>query len=266
MRKGNNRPQRSAAAAKDMSCREQRTLLRLLFSAAILLLAVGARILAPELMTSLQERFSRAVSAEMDVQEVFSAVGRAVSGGEDPGGWEEVYRAVFAPGEETAAPIAGRMEGEGNRGELLPCYSGNNTPSAACMTQRVLGFDFASPLTADVSSGFGIRTDPFTGREDFHYGMDLAAAEGVTVTAFADGTVRTVGDSTILGNYLIIDHANGYSTLYAHCSRITAAAEEEVALGDTVAEVGQSGSATGPHLHFELHRGSRYLNPVYYLA
>lgn len=252
---------RKRPGAKTMSRREQRLWLRLLLSALLLLLAVGGRLLLPEQMAAVQERFARAVSAEMDVQEVFAAVGRAVSGGEEDG-WDGVYRAVFAPQAEASAELSAYRTGES-----ALCYDADNTPGSVLLTQELLGFAFAPPLAAaTVSSPFGLRNDPFTGGADFHYGMDLAAEEGTAVTAFAAGTVRTVGDSAIWGNYLILDHAAGYSTLYAHCSRILRAAGDHIELGDTIAEVGQSGSATGPHLHFELHRGNRYLNPVYYLA
>lgn len=244
-----------------LSRRERRVLLRLLFSAAILLLTVLARILAPELMDAALLRFQQAMSAEMDVREVFSAVGRAVSG-DGESGWDGVYRAVFAPSETVEATLSAYQTTE----DALPRYDAENTPEKAVLTQEVLGFAFAAPVTATVSSPFGLRSDPFTGEEKFHYGIDLAAAEGTSVAAFAAGTVRTVGDSAVLGNYLILDHEGGYSTLYAHCSRVLAAAGERVTLGETVAEVGQSGSATGPHLHFELHRGSLYLDPMYYLV
>ena len=133
------------------------------------------------------------------------------------------------------------------------------------MTQQVLGFDFVAPLEAVTTSGFGMRKSPVSGEEEFHYGLDLAAEEGTVIRSFADGRVKAVGDSSSLGNYLIVEHAGGYSTLYAHCSRVTAAAGQAVSIGDTIAEVGQSGNATGPHLHFVLYRGSTYLNPVYYL-
>lgn len=253
----------SGAARQQMSRRERRALWHLLLSAAILLAAVGARILIPDRMAALEQCFRRTVSAEMDVREVFSAVGRAVSGGEESDGWDGVYRAVFAPEQTAEATLSGyQTAGE----SLLPRYDGDNTPTNVTLTQEILGFAYAPPLRAAVSSPFGLRSDPFTGEADFHYGIDLAAAEGTGVTAFAAGTVRTVGDSAVLGNYLILDHGEEYSTLYAHCSRVLAAAGAEVSRGETIAEVGQTGSATGAHLHFELHRGNRYLNPVYYLA
>ena len=64
----------------------------------------------------------------------------------------------------------------------------------------------------------------------------------------------------------MVAHENGYSTLYAHCSRVTASSGASVSRGEKIAEVGETGNATGPHLHFELHREGVYLNPIYYVA
>ena len=228
-------------------------LLRLVCSAAVLLLAVGIKLTAPETLLRWQERFERAVHAEMDVQEVFAAVGKAVSGESDQP-WQEVYRAVFSPSEESAV-VSTAVE-----------LQEQEAPQAAvCMTQQILGFEFASPLEGVLTSPFGWRESPVNEKEEFHYAVDLAAEEGAEICAFAAGRVRAVGDSSSLGHYLILDHGEGYSTLYAHCSRVTAAAGNTVKLGEKIAEVGQSGNATGPHLHFQLYRGSTYLNPIYYL-
>ena len=96
--------------------------------------------------------------------------------------------------------------------------------------------------------------------------MDIAGEEGASVLCFADGTVGTVGESTILGNYVTVNHGSGISTLYAHCSAITASAGQRVRKGDAIAKVGATGNATGAHLHFEVHDGEKYLNPVYYVV
>ena len=96
--------------------------------------------------------------------------------------------------------------------------------------------------------------------------LDIAAPEGAVVSSFADGTVTAVGESSELGRYVAVSHAYGFSTLYAHCTRVTASAGQRVSRGDPIAEVGDTGRATGPHLHFELHCGSTYLNPVYYVT
>ena len=90
------------------------------------------------------------------------------------------------------------------------------------------------------------------GEERFHYGIDLAADTGTAVSCFADGTVTAVGESSSYGKYCIVTHSGGYATLYAHCSRVTASSGAEVARGQKIAEVGETGMATGPHLHFEL--------------
>ena len=78
--------------------------------------------------------------------------------------------------------------------------------------------------------------------------------------------MTAVGESSSYGKYCMIAHENGYSTLYAHCSRVTVSSGSAVQRGDTVAEVGQTGMATGPHLHFELQRDGVYLNPIYYVS
>lgn len=256
-----------------ISRREKRALLRLAAAALILLLTVAAKIAVPGTMENLRIRFGEVFGADMNVREVFSAFGHAVSGdGSASENWREVYRAVFAPSERNEEGENPPAEGT-DIGTIdaavsetdLPCYSAENTPQRVSMTQQVLGFSYAAPLEGAVTSAFGFRRAPIGGEDEFHYGIDLAADEGATVHAFADGTVRLVGESSSYGKYLIIDHTPEIATLYAHCSRIVAAVGEEVCCGEIVAEAGQTGNATGPHLHFELHRGSDYLNPVYYV-
>ena len=132
--------------------------------------------------------------------------------------------------------------------------------------EGAIGFAYTAPVEGQLSSGFGLRTDPLEGVSRFHYGLDIAAPEGAVVSSFADGTVTAVGESSELGRYVAVSHANGFSTLYAHCTRVTASAGQQVSRGDPIAEVGDTGRATGPHLHFELHHGSTYLNPVYYVT
>ena len=110
------------------------------------------------------------------------------------------------------------------------------------------------------TSGYGWRTDPMGGLgDDFHIGNDLAAAEGTPVLAAADGVVRAAGSHKSYGNYLRILHADGDETLYAHMQYLFVKAGARVAAGQTLGTVGQTGNATGAHLHFEiLHRGLRY--------
>ena len=137
-------------------------------------------------------------------------------------------------------------------------------PENASLEQRNLGFLHDSPVHGSLSSTFGWREHPVEGGSKFHYGVDLAANTGTDVLAFAAGEVYASGESSTLGNYIMLQHEGGYITLYAHCSRITASSGS-VAMGEKIAEVGDTGLVTGPHLHFELHDGPLYLNPIYYV-
>lgn len=138
-------------------------------------------------------------------------------------------------------------------------------PENASLEQRNLGFEHCTPVEGRLSSPFGWREHPVEGGNRFHYGVDLAAESGTDVLAFADGEVYASGESSTLGNYIMLRHEGGYITLYAHCSRVTAAGGS-VSMGEKIAEVGATGLATGSHLHFELHDGELYLNPIYYVA
>ena len=137
-------------------------------------------------------------------------------------------------------------------------------PENASLEQRNLGFAHTSPIVAPLTSPFGWREHPVSGGTRFHYGVDLGAATGTDICAFADGTVYATGDSSSLGYYIMVQHEDGYMTLYAHCSKITVTSGA-VTMGQKIAEVGETGIATGPHLHFELHDGDLYLNPIYYV-
>lgn len=137
-------------------------------------------------------------------------------------------------------------------------------PENASLEQRNLGFAHQSPILGDLSSAFGWREHPIEGGNKFHYGVDLAADAGTDICAFADGTVYATGESSTLGYYVMLQHAGGYITLYAHCSKVTVTGGN-VSMGEKIAEVGSTGAATGPHLHFELHDGDLYLNPIYYV-
>lgn len=295
VRGGARRRREESLTAKDL-----RRLLQLVACGSIFVALVAAKILLPARMAAFNERLSAAMERNMDVQAVFSAVGRVFSG-EEGGGMSEVYQAVFYPQEEAvqtgaAAPAEDAVERLTTRktpklqdgaaletlrsyradsGEDPPSasnlayvlYSQENLPEGVSMEQAMLGFDYCAPVAGGtLSSDFGYREHPTEGEERFHYGVDLAADTGTEVRCFADGTVTAVGDSSSYGRYCVVSHQGGYSTLYAHCSRITVSSGAAVSQGQKIAEVGETGMATGPHLHFELQREGTYLNPIYYVS
>jgi murein DD-endopeptidase MepM/ murein hydrolase activator NlpD len=119
---------------------------------------------------------------------------------------------------------------------------------------------------AELSSTFGNREDPFNGRRAFHAGMDFAAAAGTPIRAAAAGTVAFAGFNAAYGWSVEIAHGNSLVTRYAHASRLLVARGTAVRQGDTIAQVGSSGRATGPHLHFEVLKDGAATDPQRYLA
>ena len=148
--------------------------------------------------------------------------------------------------------------------ESQAAYAEYAVPANVSYECPVLPFEYVSPVSGIKSSGFGYRLHPIENKVKYHYGTDFAANTGTAVTAFADGVIVAAGDSDSYGKYMIIDHSDGYSTLYAHCSELCMGCGN-VSKGDVIAKVGSTGAATGPHLHFELMCNDTYLNPEFYL-
>ncbi|MCL4811326.1 MAG: peptidoglycan DD-metalloendopeptidase family protein [Vicinamibacteraceae bacterium] len=117
------------------------------------------------------------------------------------------------------------------------------------------------PFEARTSSAYGWRSDPFHGKSRFHSGIDLAAAYGREVPVAAAGRVTFAGERGAYGQLVVVEHANGVETRYAHLSGIEVTAGQQLALGDVVGRVGQSGRATGPHLHFEVLLNGERVDP-----
>ncbi len=115
-----------------------------------------------------------------------------------------------------------------------------------------------------ISSGFGYRVDPFTGRRARHEGVDIASRRGSPIRALGDGLVRHAGPKTGYGNLVEITHGI-IATRYAHTQEVLVTVGDRVSRGQVIATVGSSGRATGPHLHFEVVKGTRSVNPQPYL-
>lgn len=115
------------------------------------------------------------------------------------------------------------------------------------------------PGYEEVSNPFGIRVHPITGKESSHDGVDLSAPEGVAVLAVRSGTVAEIGWDDTDGNYVLLDHGDGLTTLYGCLSTVSVQTGQAVAQGEVLGAVGQTGAATGPHLHLEAAQdGARY--------
>jgi len=124
----------------------------------------------------------------------------------------------------------------------------------------------AEPVAGTLTSAFGYRDHPTIGTYAVHGGVDIGAAKGTAVRAFADGTVEFVGESEDFGLYLQLRHENDVSTFYSHCESISVKKGELIKAGQQVAKVGSTGKSTGPHLHFEVRLGEVRLDPMHYIT
>lgn len=134
-----------------------------------------------------------------------------------------------------------------------------------------LGILFQFPVAFSVVQGlitsrYGMRQDPFSGEQEFHNGLDIAAAEGTPVRAAREGVVSETGSNDVLGSYIVLSHPGGWETVYGHLSSIRAMLKGEVQAGEQIGQVGRTGRATGAHLHFEVRRKGSATDPFPLLA
>ncbi len=118
---------------------------------------------------------------------------------------------------------------------------------------------------AKVTSKFGYRVNPVTDEYGFHTGLDLAVREGTPIRAAFGGTVIKARESKLRGNYIVISHSDNVETVYCHCKELLVSEGDIVSAGDSIALVGMTGQATGPHLHFELKINGLWCNPIWIL-
>ena len=290
---------RTRPPAKGEAARAQRRrTIQLTVAGIIFVLLAMGKLLLPETVGELAQSIRSLLSQDADFKAAFSAVGEAIAGEKEVGeSLEEAYTAVFAPSAfhaarasavlettETVVAPADRLreeladlvepdtgaaeeeepERQAAESQTLVSFSAA-APANVSFQQAVMGFAYTTPAQGTMTDAFGYRIHPIYHDRRFHYGLDIANTQGTAISAFADGTVRAIGESDALGLYVMLDHPNDITTLYAHCSSVSVSTGQEVEMGETIAAMGATGIATGSHLHFEVHRGDTYLNPIYYV-
>ena len=165
---------------------------------------------------------------------------------------QELISSQLVPPEE----LPPETIGESGAGGPLPAYSlsADGLPAAegTTLAPYFLTASMWSPVSGLVTSRFGWRSHPVSGQDDFHTGVDIAAAQGTPVLAALPGVVEQTGYSESYGNFVVLRHSDNLRTTYNHCSEILAKEGEQLARGDRIALVGSTGISTGPHLHFEV--------------
>jgi murein DD-endopeptidase MepM/ murein hydrolase activator NlpD len=177
-----------------------------------------------------------------------------------PLGREHAGRAPSEPSSaETVAPLAATTRARGTSARALGVTAPASHTGAAAVIEPSAT---VLPVDGAISSPFGMRSDPFTGEQRFHAGVDVAAPRGTAIRAVADGEVvfsgwRRGGS----GRVVEVRHADGLVTSYAHAERTLVRAGQHVVAGEALATVGSSGRASGPHLHFAASRDGQAIDP-----
>lgn len=184
---------------------------------------------------------------------------------------EERQRVLAEQGAEKRA-ILGRIMRERATTEQAVRELEEDSAQLASLIQRLQGAAglagrrgltaFALPLRGPLTSRFGLRVHPLFGRRHFHTGVDIAASRGTPVRAADEGTVLFAGWYGGYGKLVVIDHGQGVSTLYGHLSEILVTAGQRVARNHLIGKVGSTGYSTGPHLHFEVRRNGKPIDPL----
>jgi murein DD-endopeptidase MepM/ murein hydrolase activator NlpD len=121
------------------------------------------------------------------------------------------------------------------------------------------------PTTGWVTSGFGFRTNPFTGLTQMHEGLDISNRMGTLIVAPADGIISDSGNDLVHGKIVVISHGFGMTSRYSHLSKVLVKTGQRVKRGDKIAEIGMTGKTTGPHLHYEVRLNGIPINPMRYI-
>lgn len=176
---------------------------------------------------------------------------------------------LYLPGESPGQQTMPNFYSDAAKPTQWDLWTASPTAPAPAASKRVtadMGGRFAMPLAnyKRLSSGFGYRDHPLGGGTKMHKGIDLAAKSGTKIYAADSGTVIWSGWRGGYGYCVIIDHHNGYTTTYGHCSKLVADTGDNVKRGDYIADVGSTGASTGPHLHFEIRNHDVPLNPSQY--
>ena len=238
-------------------------LLQIITTAVLLLSMFGLRLSGSRLYKDVREVYYKAAND-------FTAVGEVLKDDKtDTSDTESVVSETEEQIEMEESTILEEQEGNpvsqvqstvtGNSLDLAVVQTSLNT--AAAKSQSMIW-----PLKYfKKTSDYGYRKDPFTGKNSFHHGLDLAADKGSKIASVMDGTVSAVGKGKSYGNYILVRHSSNLYTLYAHCSKIVAKKGQTVKQGDTVALVGSTGRSTGNHLHFEIRLGGERVDPLWLL-
>lgn len=259
---------------------EKRGLAQLVICLVIFLTVFWGRGIFPVETQALREKLLDIIHQDTDFEAAFTHLGQAMA---EEAPILETINEMWAESMEggEAVPVwvnqetSMELKKEGRKDQVLlkpwthipPRLPPSDPLPPQTPAQRDLGLpETMTPVMGVLSSPFGERTHPITGQLKRHNGIDLAVGAGTEILAFADGVVDFVGEEPNgYGRYIQLDHGNGIKSFYAHCSELCAQKGQQVKKGDVVAKVGNTGSSTNPHLHFEIKKNDQVIDPLPYV-
>lgn len=169
----------------------------------------------------------------------------------------------------SAEPLANAMLNGKIRDSTRPRLAPENSFSVDKMLSSESSskaVEYGMPLKGRVSSDFGTRFHPIDKTSKFHAGVDIAVPRGTPISSAADGVVTFAGRKGGYGNVVMVEHADGRTTFYAHCDKLLVEKGQKVSVGENIANAGSTGKSTGPHLHFEVRENGKPVDPLKFLS
>lgn len=230
----------TAEAEKSAPKRNSVVLVQTLVCAFLILLAVITGKVSPETFALLKKEYDEIMSVDMTAEEVVSSAMGAV---------------------QNAVSVKASAAGP-QKTDYEEKTKEKSDDAVAVMAELGNSDEITVPVHGRISSEYGYRTNPISGAYALHTGVDIAADKGTAIVAAYNGVVKDTGTGEKRGNYVLMFHPDGSETLYCHCSEVLVGEGDVIRAGEAVALVGETGWATGPHLHFEIHRDGNAVDPL----
>ncbi len=204
---------------------------------------------SPSTFEFLKNEYNRIMSVDMSARELFDSA---------KGATQDVMSSVIQPTEE---PSTTEEIPDGEGGEDAE----QEGSAVAVMASLGKNQKITTPLHGRITSRYGYRTNPISGKYGLHTGVDIAADEGTGIVAAYNGVVKDTGYGEKKGNFVLMEHTDGTQTLYCHCSEVLVTEGSVIRAGELIALVGNTGWSTGPHLHFEIRIDGSSVDPLNYI-
>lgn len=222
-------------------------LVQIVVCAFFVLLVFAAQKFSPSAFDFLKSEYNRIMSVDMSAEELLSSA-------------KDVSHYVMSDITAASDSTPYSTEAQGTGGE-----DSEDSSFVAVMSSLGKNESIVTPLHGRVTSPYGYRINPISGKYGLHTGVDIAADEGTAIVAAYNGVIKETGYGEKKGNFVLMEHYDGTQTLYCHCSEVLVDEGTVIRAGEAIALVGSTGWSTGPHLHFEVHINGKTVDPLKFI-